>query len=105
MYSMYLNKYVLGFMMDVHTFLGKEIQVRSPQSEDDSCPETYDLKNMKTRFINCPQNNMNNLKVKMMTFIHTYIHTYIHTSNVTVCPFVVQESYLRNTYIRRRLAY
>eukprot|EP01036_Dinobryon_divergens_P022559 gene22559-30824_t len=40
----------LGFMMDVHTFLGKEMQVRSPQhNEDDSCPDTYDLKNMKTR--------------------------------------------------------
>ena len=30
------------------------------------------------------------------TVIHT-VHTYIHT--FTVCPFVVQESYLRNTYI------
>ena len=28
----------------------------------------------------------------------TYIH--IYTSNVTVCPFVVEESYLRNTYIQ-----
>ena len=34
------------------------------------------------------------------TYIHAYIHTYIHTgSNATVCPYVVQESYLRNTYI------
>ena len=30
-----------------------------------------------------------------------YIHTYMlmNGSNVAVCPFVVQESYLRNTYI------
>ena len=28
--------------------------------------------------------------------MHTYIHTY---SNVTVCPFVVQESCLHKTYI------
>ena len=36
--------------------------------------------------------------IHIHTYIHTwtYIHTYIH---VTVCPFVVQESYLRNTYI------
>ena len=40
--------------------------------------------------------------------IHTYMQTYIHTvyctyiskgSNVTVCPFVVQASYLRYTYL------
>ena len=44
------------------------------------------------------------------TCIHTYIHTYIQYlrntymgSNVTVCPFVVQESYLRNTYIQIRI--
>ena len=32
-------------------------------------------------------------------YILTCIHTYIQGSNVTVCAFVVQESYLRNTYI------
>ena len=39
-------------------------------------------------------------------FIHTYIctvHTYIQGSMVTVCPFVVQESYLRNTYIHTHI--
>ena len=35
--------------------------------------------------------------------MHTYIHTYIH--NVTVCLFVVQASYLRNTYIHTYCTY
>ena len=33
------------------------------------------------------------------THIHTYIQIYTHT-DVTVCQFVVQESYLRNTHIK-----
>ena len=51
------------------------------------------------------------IKTNIHIYIHTYINTYIHTaisdlhlfkytySNVTVCPLVVQESYLCNTYI------
>ena len=53
--------------MDVHTFLGKEMQVRSPQlGDNDASPETYNLQDMKTRF----------MVVKLLLGFYVFVHIF-----------------------------
>jgi len=105
-------------MMDVHTFLGKEVQVRSPQlGDNDASPETYNLQDMKTRFMVVKLLLVFYIFEYLFSYIHmyctyihthTYTHTYTHThtcTNIKASKHILLHINLYNRYIHNMHRY